>query len=279
MTTQKTEGRVNFAMKVIGNLMHDNHLFDRTCPNCKGMYSSYVTNTCPKCGSALTYITTNDGQNKPMAISEGTLAVCFGPKQEAKDRKATENRKQGLFELIRFKRFSFADDNGTLALPKDHHRMKKGAQVEVTIINHKPIYSGPFNTKKYGSTIECMLLIFDDQGYGDTVKVLRNSKAIAANMSVPVDANGHPLPVDVTNIKDEIAQMEQRIAAMKAQMAGTASPAAQTATQVSAQSEVEASATETMVQPSPEMMEAMDEPAFEDNVTTDTSADPFEGAS
>lgn len=269
--TQKTESRVNFAMKIVGNLMHDNHLFDRTCPSCSGMYSSFKTANCPKCGAVLTFITTNDGNNRAMSISEGTLGICFGPKQEEKDAKAIKNRKNGLTPLYRFKRFSFADDNGAMALPKDHHRMKMGAQVEITIINHQVIPSGPFNTKKHGPTVEFMLMIFDDQGYGDKVVILKDAQAIANNVPVNVDDHGQPTPVDVTGINQEIAALELRVATIKA---------AAIAQIASAEAAIE-----TRVQPSPEMMEAiaqMDGIPFEDeSVTTDSEneVDVFDGAS
>ena len=37
----KVKRSVNYAFKIVGNLGHDNKLFDRTCSACrKGMYSS-----------------------------------------------------------------------------------------------------------------------------------------------------------------------------------------------------------------------------------------------
>ena len=60
-----------FALKIVGYLGHDNKLFDRTCSKCGGMYSSKITQICPKCGQALVYILTAKG--KAMAISEGTI--------------------------------------------------------------------------------------------------------------------------------------------------------------------------------------------------------------
>jgi len=269
MTTQQTErkeSRVNFAFKLIGNLKHDNKLFDRTCPNCKGMYSSYEYTNCPKCNAALTYIMTNNGdKSRAMAISEGTLGLCFGPKQEEKDAKAIKNRKNGLHPVYRFKRFCFADDNGVLGVPLDHLRMKSGTQVELTIINHQLIPSGPFNTKKHGPSIELMALIYDDQGYGDTITVLRDAPAArAAKIPINVDANGSPRPASVEGMQDEIAALEQRITAMKA--AAVAQPAVQPAAQLPVVDNTAAVA-------------EIPEPAFEETVITDDAIDPFGGAS
>ncbi len=263
-TEQKKKNRVNFAMRVVGNLLHDNKLFNRTCPSCRGMYSSYETGVCPKCNSALMYITTNDGTNRAMAISEGTLGLCFGPKQEAKDAKSIKNRKNGLTPLYRFKRFSFADDNGVLAMPKDHHRMKSGTQVEITIVNHQVVPAGPFQTTKHGATVEFMLLVFDDQGYGDKVEVLRDSPAVQNNMPVNVDGAGQPLPVDTSDINAMVAAMTLQIEQLKAVVQGTTTapqPAAQTA----------ATSAE-------EIVANMDEPPFEESAAT-ASMDVFDGAS
>ncbi len=264
---QKTESRVNYAFKIIGNLKHDNHLFDRTCPSCKGMYSSFERANCPKCGAVLTFITTNDSNNRAISISEGTLGICFGPKQEADDDKSIKNRKNGLHPVYRFKRFSFADDSGAMALPKDHHRMKKGAQVEITIINHQVVPSGPFNTKEYGPSVEFMALIYDDKKFGrnDTLVVLKDAQAIANNVPVNVGPDGQALPIDTSTIAGQIAAMETQIATMKAQISAT--PTAQ-ATGQPATGELEATA-------------AMDDVPFDESVTSDSDSevDVFDGAS
>jgi len=253
MTTQKTEARVNYRLNIIGNLMHDNNLFDSKCSGCGRLYSSYeVTGPCPNCGQAMMPITTQDGKRK-MAISEGTIALCFGPKQEEKNDKAIKNRKNGLASLYRFKRFSFADDNGVLALPIDHHRFKKGAQVSITITNHPVVPSGVFQTKKHGNTIEQMLTVYDNQGNDDKVEVLRD--AVASNVSVAMGADGKPAPIDMTAVNQKIAQMEAQITALKA-AAATPPPAQEVAQEMNAATTGEP-----------------------DTVVTDDGADPFADAS
>lgn len=206
-----TKYNTNYALRIVGNLGHDNKLFDRTCAQCKGAYSSYIVNTCPKCGHGLTYITTEDG--KPMAISEGTIYLSQGPKTETRDKKAISNRKNGLTPLYRFKTFAFADDSGVLGVPKDHQNMKSGAKVEVTIINHQAIPSGPFVTKKSGQTIEMMLMVYEQEG--DTVKILRAAEAAEATTPAQVNVAGTIVPANTEEITAELVLLDQKIAALK----------------------------------------------------------------
>ncbi len=206
-----TKYNTTYALRIVGNLGHDNKLFDRTCQQCKGAYSSYIVNLCPKCSAPLVYITTDAG--KPMAISEGTIYLSQGPKTEAKDRKAISNRKNGLTPLYRFKTFAFADENGVLGVPKDHQNMKSGAQVEVTIINHQAIPCGPFVTEKYGQTIEMMLLVYERDG--DMVKILRGAQAAEATTPVQVNTTGAIVPTSVEGINAELALLDQKIALLK----------------------------------------------------------------
>ncbi|KKN32271.1 hypothetical protein LCGC14_0815510 [marine sediment metagenome] len=210
-TAVATKFNTTYALKIVGNLGHDNKLFDRTCVQCHGAYSSYIVNTCPKCSAPLVYITTEDG--KPMAISEGTIYLSQGPKTEARDRKAIANRKNGLTPTYRFKMFSFADENGVLGVPKDHQNMKSGAKVEVIVVNHQAIPCGPFVTKKFGQTIELMLLIYEDNG--DTVKILRQAEADKVTTPVQVNTAGAVVPTDVASINAELVLLDQKIAALK----------------------------------------------------------------
>jgi len=209
-TAVATKYNTTYALRIVGNLGHDNKLFDRTCQHCKGAYSSYIINTCPKCSAPLVYITTDGG--KPMAISEGTIYLSQGPKSEERDKKAITNRKNGLTPLYRFKTFAFADENGILGVPKDHQNMKSGAQVEVTIVNHQAIPCGPFTTKKFGQTIEMMMLVYERDG--DTVKILREAQAAEATTPTQVNAAGAIVPTSVEGINAELVLLDQKIAAL-----------------------------------------------------------------
>jgi hypothetical protein len=220
MTTQQTVGtkfRTNYALKILGHLGHDNKLFDRTCPQCKGMYSSFETNVCGKCGSALTHITTGNG--KPMAISEGTIYPSFGPKQKQRDADAINVRKNGMEPVYRFKMFSFMDDSGAMGVPKEHHNMKKGAQVEIIIINHQAIPSW-FKSKDGSIKVELMLMIYDT--YGDTVKVIHEPKASQNTTPTQVNASGNTVPMDTSSIDAAIAEAQRKIDALKAAAAAAA---------------------------------------------------------
>ena len=224
-----TKYNTTYALRIVGNLGHDNKLFDRTCQHCKGAYSSYIISTCPKCSAPLVYITTDAG--KPMAISEGTIYLSQGPKTEERDRKAISNRKNGLTPLYRFKIFAFADDNGVLGVPKDHQNMRSGAQVEVTIVNHQAIPSGPFVTQKYGQTIEIMLMVYEQDG--DTVKILRGAQATEATTPVQINTADATVPTNTEGINAELVLLSARIEALTeaaaAARAVVQNPQAQTA--------------------------------------------------
>ena len=205
----------NYYLRVVGHLGHDNKLFDRTCPNCKGMYSSLQMNTCPKCSQALIFIKTGDG--KPMAISEGTIYPSFGPKQKERDAQAIANRKNGMPSIYRFKVFSFADEAGTLAPPVGHHLLKSGSQVEITMVNHQIIPSWYLskddpNTPK----VELMMMIYPQ--YGDGVKVMAGPKVAQNTTAITVDGAGHVAPVDTTSQINEIQRLEGEIARRKKEM-------------------------------------------------------------
>jgi len=221
-TTKKV--KVNFAVKMVGFLAHDNNFFDRTCSSCKGMYSSFETHTCPKCGAALTYLTTKNGH--AMSISEGTIFPAIGD-QEEKDKADIGKRKNGLLPRYRFKTFGFATDAGAPPLPENHQRMKKGALVEIVMIDHQFITSW-FQSEKYGPMIEMMATVL---GYkGDTITVLRDPKVVAeATVAQAVLPDGSLAPVDTTLKADEsaLAEKDAQIQMLKAQIAAMHGNAAQ----------------------------------------------------
>ena len=216
MTTPQTETTmfpVNYRFEMVGNLGHDNKLFDRTCTNCKGMYSSYEVASCPKCGQQLTFITTREG--KAMSVSEGTIYPAFGSKQKERDNNAIANRKNGMPAIYRFKIFSFADANGVIPLPQDHHRMKSGAMVKIAIMNHQLIPSWFMSKGTNQAKVELMIQIYPQ--YGDGIIVLRDAQAAQATTAMAVGPGGQHADVNINSLIDEIAKLELRIAAMKGQ--------------------------------------------------------------
>jgi hypothetical protein len=200
-----------FALRIVGHLGHDNKLFDRTCATCKGYYSSKLIATCPRCGKPLTYITTRKG--KPMAISEGSIYPALWPKRKKEDLEAIGNRKNGMVPKYRFKTFSFADENGVLAPPTDHYKMLKGAQVDLTVINHGLIPSW-FQTKEEKDVhVELMIQIYPH--YGDKIKVTKPPKSAENTTAVPLDAAGHPVTPDVSTMQATIDALNAKIAVME----------------------------------------------------------------
>jgi hypothetical protein len=191
--TQKVDFRnkVVYGFKVLGWLAHDNNYWDRTCPSCKGMYSSFQTANCPKCGQPLTFITKGDGV--PMSISEGTFYPALTKGQKAKDMKAIENRKNGLVPKYRFKMFNFGG-NGVITPHPLHNRMVKGALVEITLINHQIIPSW-FTGENNVPHVEMMIMVFDN--YGDKIEVLADGKAADAITPHRVNPDGTPAPMNL----------------------------------------------------------------------------------
>jgi hypothetical protein len=211
--TVQLKDRVNLGILATGWLAHDNNLFDRTCSACGGMYSSFVHNVCPKCGSALTYIRI-PGSQKAMCISEGTMFIALSKKQLEKDANAVKARKRAVPVVYRFKVFEFADDNGVLVPPAIHKRLRKGALVEVKTFNHQPVVT-PFPSKE-GEKAEIMLMVFE--AYGDRIQVLSDAKATDAVTPNKVDAKGANVPVkppvDVTAAMAQFAELQNKLGAL-----------------------------------------------------------------
>jgi len=207
---------INIIMK--GWLAHNNKLFDRTCPQCGGMYSSYETANCPKCGDQLTFITTAKG--KAMSVSEGTFYPCLSTKQKESDLKATQATGNGIEATYRFKMFSFADANGVLAPPQAHGFCHKGSLVEFRVINHQPIYS-LFTTKEGTPKVEVLFLIYEN--YGDSVTLIKRAEVQNHTVGYQVDTNGNPVPLTnqqaaqggnnalIQNLAQQLAAVQQQL--------------------------------------------------------------------
>ena len=203
--------RVNYGKTITGWLLHDNKLFDRTCPQCGGMYSSFLASSCKKCGQPLTYIRTGDG--RAMAISEGTLGIALPKTQIERDEKSIKARKGGMLITHRFKLFSF-EENGVLSPHPLHKNLRTGSLVEVRIINHQEL-TKPFRTRAGAWKIELMYPVYDQ--YGDTVKILRGPKAADVTTPHGVTATGAAAPITVT-ANTEIAALQKQMAEMQARI-------------------------------------------------------------
>jgi hypothetical protein len=198
--TQLFEEKIRLMLKVVGTIGHNNKLFDRTCPQChSGWYSSAEHANCPKCGTQLTFITTEDGTR--MAISEGTLYPILGNRGK-QDAEQTAKRKNGLLPMYRFKMFSFAKAGETLVLPAAHMRCRKGAVVEVTLVNHQPTFS--YYQGKDGHHVEVLMSVYP--GFGDSIRVLRDAREVASyEDKVPV---GLDPQAELAWLKKRVADIE-----------------------------------------------------------------------
>jgi len=212
----------NYAFKLVGTLMHDNLLFDRTCPACrKGMYSSREYTRCPKCGATLVYLTSESGQT--VAISEGSIDPALSSDQKKKDAIRISKRKNGMPIKYRFKMYSQIDDHGILSPPPEHDRCRSGAKVEIQTMHHQfvPSYfmgKDP-NNPNNGTKVPWVELLVEMTDPADYAKVLTAQEYASKTVSHKVNHDGSPAPIDsidIANIDNEIAAIEKRIASIKA---------------------------------------------------------------
>ena len=204
---------VNISHRVRGWLAHDNKFFDRTCPQCRGMYSSHEGTThCPKCNAQLTYIT--DKRGTPMGVSEGTFYPVLSQKQKEKDLAITKAKQGGVDRVYRFKMYSFAQGN-VLAPPEAHAFCKKSAMVEIHIVNHQTTLSLFMSKQNQAAMAEEIYHIWEN--YGDSVKLVQGPKVHDAVISYPVNADGSAKPVDVGG-GQTIEQMMQTLQNLQRQL-------------------------------------------------------------
>jgi hypothetical protein len=233
----KEQHPINLATKFVGYLGCDNKYFDRTCPSCKGMYSSYETVTCPKCGAQLTFITS--GKGIKMSISEGTIYPAISTKQRDRDAGVTKSQKNGMEPKYRFKLFSFAGDDGALGPHPAHSFCTKGSMVELLVMNHQPIFKWFMGKDENGQDVpklEVMYLIYDN--YGDKVTHLKGPKQERAATTVlvnPDGTNASMVPADSQiaavggDVAGVLSAMKAQIEQMAAQIGNMPAPQAQPA--------------------------------------------------
>ena len=212
-----TKEKVRYAFKIVGQLGHDNKLFDRTCSTCKGMYSSHERGNCPKCNKPLTYITGADGQ--PISISEGTVYPAFGDKQLKKDIAEMTSRRNGMPIKYRFKMFHFIDEHGVLVPPPEHSRCRSGAKVEIVTMNHQIVVSWFMGKDKQNPEskakipwVEFMILVYTN--YGDHVKMLTEAEYASMVIHHEVNADGTPAPMS-GSLQDQVTQLQAEIARLQ----------------------------------------------------------------
>jgi len=178
-------------IQIIGNLAHNNMLFDSTCKQCGGIFSRAKTAVCPRCTNAVVPITAKNG--RAMMVSEGTIYPLATPSQKDADAKSRSKRKNSMEITYRFVVLSFADaTTGVVSEPRIHPYLAKGRQVMVEI-NHNPIIS--HFTAGDGST-KCEVRLGILSNGGDTIKLLGKKEAMN-NLTLPEKATAQTVPVGV----------------------------------------------------------------------------------
>lgn len=231
---------VNYGFAIVGWMAHDALLFDRNCPTCHKMYSSFEHKTCPQCGGELGYITIPSGRK--MSIMECTLYPNFNDATRRKNAEDTRARKGAVPITYRFKAFSFSDDEGVLAPPDEYHRMVKGALVSVRMYNHE-LLATPFEKRNGDTGVELMVQVYPQ--FGDIVSILKEGKAAehqiddpgtkdAAKSAPAAPASAPQAPVSASNESDtdkRLSRLEAMFAQVlelaKSNQAASAPPAAE----------------------------------------------------
>jgi len=190
-------------LQIIGNLAHDNMLFDSTCNQCGGIYSRAKTAVCPKCGHAVVPITAKNG--RAMMVSEGTIYPLATQDQKNADAKARSKRKNSMEITYRFIVLSFADaTTGVVSEPRIHPYLAKGRQIMIEI-NHNPIIS---HFKAGDDSIKCEVRLGILSNGGDTIRLLGKKEAM----------NNLTLPEKVTAQTEDIPGVDNKLLVMKAEL-------------------------------------------------------------
>jgi len=192
-------------LQIIGNLAHNNNLFDSTCSQCGGIYSRIETPTCPRCNKALVPITAKNG--RAMMISEGTIYPLATQDQKDAEAKARSKRRNSMEITYRFVIMSFANaETGIVSEPRIHPYLAKGRQVMIEI-NHNPIISW-FKAKD--GSIKCEIRLGILPNGGDFIKLLGKKEAMR-NLTLPESPAPQAVPVNSTNnqlLKNMRAQID-----------------------------------------------------------------------
>jgi hypothetical protein len=202
-------------------MAHNAHLFDRQCPTCHKMLSSFEHRACPQCEGDLDFIRTPKGIK--MSITEGTLYPNFNDAVRQKNAEDMRARKGAVPIIYRFKAFSFADSDGALAPPEDFHRLVKGALVSVRMYNHE-LLATPFQKRNGDTGVELMVQVFPQ--FGDVVAIRKDGKAAehqvddpgtrAAAESAPTSPASATASAPNSAQNDEVAAMRREVAELKA---------------------------------------------------------------
>lgn len=208
---------VQYGFAIVGWMAHNAFLFDRNCPTCHKMYSSFEHKVCPQCGGELGYITIPSGRK--MSIMECTLYPNFNDATRRKNAEDTKARKGAVPITYRFKAFAFSDDEGVLSPPNEFHRMVKGALVSVRMYNHELLMT-PFERRNGDTGVELMVQVFPQ--FGDNVTILKDGKAAEHQIDDPgtkAAAESAPSAPQSESPKPSESDISKRIARLEAMVA------------------------------------------------------------
>ena len=205
-------------LQIIGNLAHNNKLFDSTCSQCGGIYSRVEIPTCPRCNKALVPIKAKNG--RAMMVSEGTIYPLATQDQKDMEAKARSKRKNSMEITYRFVVMSFADaETGIVSEPRIHPYLAKGRQIMIEI-NHNPIISW---FKANDGSIKCESRLGILPNGGDSIKLLGKKEAMS-NLTVLESPVAQAAPVGAMN--EQLLSMKSQIESLiNAQSNPAAKPA------------------------------------------------------
>lgn len=190
-------------LQIIGNLAHDNKLFDSTCKQCGGIFSRVETAICPRCGNNVVPITAKNG--RAMMVSEGTIYPLTTPDQKDMDAKARSKRKNSMEITYRFVVLSFANaETGVVSEPRIHPYLAKGRQIMIEI-NHNPIISW---FKANDESIKCEVRLGILVNGQDTIRLLGKKESMN-NLTIPENPAAQISP---------LAGVDEKLLTMKAEL-------------------------------------------------------------
>lgn len=199
--------------QIIGHLAHDNKLFDVHCQSCGTVLNSKEVNgVCPKCGNTVSSILA--GNQRAMAISEGTIYPTMTDDDKKRDVENVTKRKNGMPIMYRFVLFSFANkETGVLTEPPVHQYLTKGREIMIEV-NHNPIASW---YKGNDGSIKCEVKFVIMSNEGDKIALLgKKPEAVAQPAAQKVVGVQSSPNADVgTQLASLQAQLSTLIAAQK----------------------------------------------------------------
>lgn len=225
-------------------------VIDRTCPTCKGIYSSNEHSVCPKCNVALVVPMANTTKGvRPYCFTEVVIyPIMSEAYQKAYVDKVQKSKALGF--SIRLKLWGHYDETNNIVLPDNRTKYLTPKKEILVEINNPPIYS-LFTTKEHKTVIQ----ILHEIAHGDSIRFVgaKDNTAVAAPAQVapaPKPAEVKQAPVANSNTT-EIMALGKTIMDMTKKFE-TLMAAANTATQAPAPTMVETNEVNVMEMSAPD---------------------------